>query len=581
MAKTDKSAPPAGREEDSRRYGRWLYLLFLLFIVALISSGIAGYLLGLKASPIAGGQLIDTILLEPEVDHRKEVSTILHLTGHVRYSDGTPAAYRTLELRSEPVRTVTDSSGNFLFDNVPMGEHSLSIINDDGSVAARREIVLDRNQAAAGISIDGREDGTYVVELAVNVRMLEIAIELDAENYTINPEHITYETVDGTVVTPTGTASVLDGPVVTPSGNVCLPDGTIVLPGKGAQTPVAVILPDDTVVYPEVPLNAGEITIAPDGSVKMPDGTVVMPGGEIRRPDGQSHTPGEGGVIVTEEDVIPIGEKDQETADGTSPDQNGEIETAPETQAPDTLPDDTVVETLPASTEGQEEPSASEETKGNDKIEESTAGESTAAPDNGSGGQGGGSGNGGSGNDGGGDNGTTEPTNPTDPIEPTAPTEPEPSTEDPDNGTLDVAGQVKDTTQYISWTQESKIDLFYNRDNPDSPILPGSKGFYLFRLKNTRKEPLTITLTIAEGGNHLPLKFTLSPMTGGQDAVRGSMAGYQSSLELNTTIDAEAETGFKLDWEWPSTGHDREDTEAGKKGGEYMLTLTIHAEGAE
>ena len=548
MAKTEKRTPPAVCEEDGRRHGRWLYLLFLLFIVALISSGITGYLLGLKASPVAGGQLIDTILLAPENGPESEVSTILHLTGQVIYSDGTPASYRTLELHSDPVRTVTDSTGNFLFHHVPLGEHSISIINEDGSVAARREIVLDRNQTISGIVIQPQDSGVYVVELALDVRMLELAIELDDETYYINPEHITYETMDGTVVTPAGSASVQEGPVVTPAGNICLPDGTIVLPGKDATIPVAVILPDDTVVYPDAPLNAGGIIVTPDGTVTLPDGTKVLPGGEIQRPDGQTTVPGKSGVIVTESEVIPIGQtgRTEETGEMT------------ETSSQDAAQEKKEEETLPVSGERQEN---TDSTEGN-TVPPNGGSDNSAQGGNGSQGESTGGGNGGQGGSSDGGNDST-------------------GGGSVDRGILEVAGQVKDTAQYVSWRQESKIDLFYNRDYPERSIRPGSKGYYLFRLKNTRREALTVTMAIAEGGNHLPLMFTLTPISAGKPghSVSGSLEGYQSSLELKTAVDADSETEYMLEWEWPSNGHDKEDTEAGKRGGDYMLTLTIYAEG--
>lgn len=604
MSNIRKATSPDDYEKNDRRYGRWLYLLFLLFVVALISSGIAGYLLGLKASPVAGGQLIDTILLDPEKEI--ETSTILHLTGHVRYSDGTPATYRTLELHSDPMRTETDFAGNFLFSHVPMGEHSISILNDDGSVAARREIDLNRKQDMEGISIGPQEDGKYLVELAVDIRMLEIAIELDDENYYINPDNITYETMDGTVVTPTGAASVQQGPVVTPHGNVCLPDGTIVLPKKGERTPTAVILPDDTVIYPEAPIAAGDIMIAQDGTVTTPDGTVVAPGGEIHRPDGQIRDPGEGGVIVTDEDVIPIGGANPGAA-GTAIPQETEQETRAQAgQNLDPVPEEPAAETLPASTEGLTDTPSGEDLGEDETTAQSTVGESSTASGGGNGGNSGGnSGGGGGGNGDSGGTTTPETTVPETTVpETTAPetTEPEttaPETTEPettetetvpgtspeetDQGSLDVAGQVGDTAQYLSWKQVSTIDLFYNRDNPDSPIRPGAKGFYMFRLKNTRREALSVTLTITEGENHLPLKFKLTSMksNGGNPASAkgGSLEGYHSILELNTAVDAASETDFRLDWEWPPDGNNREDTEAGKKGGDYMLTLTIHAEG--
>lgn len=631
MTEKEKKTPPYLREEQDRRCGKWQHLLLLLFILLLLSSGIAGYILGKRTEVFRGGQLIDTILLSPEAGEKskEEAGTILHLTGHVMYTDGTPAANRTIELHSDPISTVTDSAGNFLFYNVPLGEHSVSIINQDGSVAARRDILLDRHDAAEGISIGMNDDGSYVVELAMDVRMLEISIELGNETYLINPDAVTYETTDGMVVTPTGRASVQTGPIVTPAGNICLPDGTIVLPGGSVENRPAVILPDDTLVYPDAQLPVGEIMISPDGTVNMPDGTLVKPGGEIMTPDGQIRTPGNGGSIVTEEQVVPIGSSVQDTP-GES--QAGDVGESLDPGSPSSRyesPEEPQTETLPVSsaqTEAAGAPSDSDlVTPGASPSAGGTV--TPGSSESGDRGENGGSNHGGSsgGNTNHESNGSTESTHPTESINPTESTEPtentrptedtsssestEPTdsteteessettdstessssvetTEDPDKGTLDVEGQVKDSSEYISWKQLSEIDLFFNRDNPDSPIMPGSKGYYQFRLKNTRDEKLSIRLTISEKENHLPLYFKLTPLTGNRlsrqrNAVEGSLEGYHSTLELETEIDAGAETDFRLEWSWPQEGHDEEDTKAGIKGGAYLLDLTITAEGAD
>ena len=269
-------------EHADRRGRRQLPLLLLLFLLILVTSSLVGYILGKRTEPLPRGQLIDTILLTPEAE--KKESTILHLTGRVLYTDGTPAAGRTLELHSEPLQTMTDSGGAFLFDHVTLGVHSLAVISSDGTKEAERKVVLDRKQMSEGISIDMNEEGSYVVELAMDVRMLEISIELGADNYFINQNNITYGTTNGMVVTPSGTASIHDGPVVTPSGNVCLPDGTIVLSGEKEGDPTVVILPDDTVVHPQEKLLAGDTEILPDGTVILPEGTVIEPGGRIGSP---------------------------------------------------------------------------------------------------------------------------------------------------------------------------------------------------------------------------------------------------------------------------------------------------------
>ena len=588
MTEIEKRTPSTG-EYDEQRGGKRLPLLLLLILLLLLTSSLVGYILGKKADSLPGGQLIDTILLTPETENEKSV--VLHLTGRVLYTDGTPAAGRTLELHSEPMRTVTDSAGAFLFDHVPLGEHNLAVLDSSGRKEAERSVVLDRKQMSEGISIDMNDEGIYVVELAMDVRMLEIYIELDAENYSINQEYLTYETTDGTVVTPAGKASIQNGPVVTPAGNVCLPDGTIVLSGKMDDDPTAVILPDDTVIYPEEPLNAGAIEILPDGTVNLPNGTVIEPDGDIRTPDGAVNQPGTGGLLVTEDEVIPIGSLGENPSSGDAArDASGAgNESAP---APEPVIGNVGGETLDRGTEtaGRE---TSEDTR------DGISGESGA-----SGGPGGGNGQGSGGSHSGGSNsgghgggsGTTSPgsteestTESTedstqDSTEESSGGSSEESTEDPDKGVLDVLGQKENTSDYISWTQISTIDLFYNRDNGTEPIAPGSRGYYQFRLKNTRKEALSIRLTMAEKDVHLPLSFTLTPKsrTAGwrrETAVQGTLKGKNARMVLSTEIGAGEEKDYRLDWEWPAEGNDTEDTQAGKAGKSYTLTLTIQAEG--
>ena len=64
---------------------------------------------------------------------------MIHLSGIVAYTDGTPAAGRRLELHSDPITTVSDSKGGFLFPNVPQGEHTISILTDEGEVQVQKD----------------------------------------------------------------------------------------------------------------------------------------------------------------------------------------------------------------------------------------------------------------------------------------------------------------------------------------------------------------------------------------------------------------------------------------------------------
>ena len=64
MARVYNTTPlPDPKEDETKR--RWLILLLLLFL-ALITSCVAGYLLGKRAGQKPAGQIIDTILLTPD-----------------------------------------------------------------------------------------------------------------------------------------------------------------------------------------------------------------------------------------------------------------------------------------------------------------------------------------------------------------------------------------------------------------------------------------------------------------------------------------------------------------------------------
>ena len=520
--------PPPFEETEDRRNRRWTPLIFLLFFLALLTTSAAGYLLGKRTGQVPGGQIIDTILLAPESNSEisGETDTILHLTGRVMYSNQIPAAGQLMELRSEPVQTVTDSAGVFLFPCIQPGNHTLSVINEDGKILASRELWLEKKTETEGISVHMNDEGIYMMEMSVNVRILEISIVFDQDAYYISQDMLTYATTDGVVVMPGRRASLSDGPVVTPAGAICLPDGKIILPGGGSENTAAVILPDDTVVYPKDTFYDGTVKIEPDGTVTLPDGTVIEPNKGIRTPE-----------------------------EASDKDKNGETNETKE---------------LAVLTEGagQEHPDTGAEEDTQPSADSGTEGSS--GDDSGSGG--------GSGSENGSDGGDSS--GPSD-QESTAG-----STEAPDNGGLDVLGRREDTDTYISWKQSSTIDLFYNRyDNRETPIAPGSSGYYQFRLVNTRKEELSVQVVLTEESElHLPLHFTLRSQNGNKLLQRfqpagGSLEGYHSKLVLETEIEGGVEADFRLEWEWPAEGNDAQDTAAGKNSGDYLLTLTIHAEG--
>ena len=75
-------------KQEADRYSG-LPLILLLMLLTLVTSGIAGFILGNRSGTPSLGQIIDTILLSPDLPPAEET---IHLTGRVFYTDGMPAA---------------------------------------------------------------------------------------------------------------------------------------------------------------------------------------------------------------------------------------------------------------------------------------------------------------------------------------------------------------------------------------------------------------------------------------------------------------------------------------------------------
>ena len=113
---------------------KWIPLL-LLFLLMLLSSCAAGYILGRSAFPESSGRRIDTILLTPDGDAaEQQMQQIFHLAGKINYTNGRPYAQGRVQLHSEPRETVTDTNGSFTFFHVEGGEHQIRILDRTGNV---------------------------------------------------------------------------------------------------------------------------------------------------------------------------------------------------------------------------------------------------------------------------------------------------------------------------------------------------------------------------------------------------------------------------------------------------------------
>lgn len=516
----------------------WMPVILILLVLAFISSSILGYVLGRNTGTPPLGQIIDTIVLEPE---ESDTQAVLHLAGRIVYPDGTPAAGRTLELHSDPLTAVSSSNGGFLFENVPQGEHTVSIFNTDGSTAAQCKINIVRDTAAKNVSIQQRDHSRYTLEIAVDIRVLEIVFQLDAQTLTIQPQ-FSYATKGGIVTTPTGSASVKNGVIVTPQGNVFLPDGSVVFPGADQNDPTRILLPDDTVTVNK-PLTTDGIEVSPDGVVTLPDGTVIEPGGQVKKPGEKDETPGQTGVIVDDGTVAPI--------EGGPP-------VEPTDPAPSSRPENPSSSGNPNPSSQVSQPENSSTTNPPDESESPASSQAPSESE------------------------TPSSSEPPSSSETSSSSETPSEPEIPDDGKLDAYGQNTDGS-YMEWTQDRTIDLFYNRTSgARDKIAPGSSGYYLFRLENNRRSNLRIQVNLTESSVHLPLSFTLTPLDAKGNkltgkAVSGSLNG--SAITLSAAIAAGDAVTYRLDWVWPPEGNNKKDTIAGSgRNLTYTLAMKIHAE---
>ena len=168
--------------------------MLLLVLLALFSSVMVGFLIGRNTDPYRG-QIIDTIVIGPDQNRA------LHVAGQVLYTDGTPYADGRVELCSEPRITTTDGRGRFFYESAQPGTHILSVLDGNGKALAKCEFTISRKSDGQPINIQKQADGKYVVELSVNVRFIELAVELDADEESLKllPEKTVALEDDGTL----------------------------------------------------------------------------------------------------------------------------------------------------------------------------------------------------------------------------------------------------------------------------------------------------------------------------------------------------------------------------------------------
>ncbi|MCD2493253.1 carboxypeptidase regulatory-like domain-containing protein [Lacrimispora sp. NSJ-141] len=543
--------PLQGAQKNKKRR---LFLLALLILAALVSSCIAGYILGKSTMPDFSGQLIDTILLAPEKEER-----LFYLTGQVAFSDGRPYEDGAILLHSEPKETRIDKEGRFAFFQVEKGEHTVSLMNDAGETVAERQVNLKSSPEMEGVKIGLQEDGAYIISASDDIRLLEVVIEIDEESKAlyINESDFTYVTGSGKIVTPAGAAYSTEGTVITPGGSVIIPDGTIITPSSDGKLGIAVITPKEEVIYPDGGTSLADGTvILNDGSIKLFNGLTISTGGEtiVTTPGGERIGPGTGGIIILEDNrVIPIGEESEST---------GEINAS---EPAFSLPQEnsggtpgTGTESLEKNTSKADSPEESGSPAEPDAEETLGTSGSTAATEK---------------------PGVTEApdvTETSDATETTDMTETSDTTED-----TGPTGEIPDFG--VSWTQGASLSLFADRTGDiNGKIVPGTKGYYPFELKNGNGFDIDFSLSVREGELHIPMRFRIVENKKGGTPLTDWWSTQEKDTAESKTVRLKAKESviYYLEWEWMyEGGRDEEDTNAGLNAEQpYIVELSIYAE---
>lgn len=175
-----KEHEPEKQDKNRRR-------LILLLIFYSLTLAFTAFLLG-KSSGFTGysGQLIDTIILSSALkpDGSGKQAEFVSLYGTVTYSNGQPYKNGVIELQSDPRYTTTDNNGSFLFQNVAIGKHTISII-ENGKALVSRDITIQTNTNTNDVLYLQQENGSYVVNIPVKINNIEIQLELHGKTLSV------------------------------------------------------------------------------------------------------------------------------------------------------------------------------------------------------------------------------------------------------------------------------------------------------------------------------------------------------------------------------------------------------------
>lgn len=106
----------------------------------------------------------------------------LTIKGRVVYINNNPFSNGLVELRSEPRRTYTDKEGYFTFENVEYGEHTIIVLDKNtGQILSSAKVVINCNLEIKNTRLLQLGDGTWVMEVSVDIKTLEIVLEIEQD----------------------------------------------------------------------------------------------------------------------------------------------------------------------------------------------------------------------------------------------------------------------------------------------------------------------------------------------------------------------------------------------------------------
>ncbi len=208
-------------------------------------------------------QIVDTIVLDPDKAFETDSSTEnFEIRGNLIDSNGNPLPNEVVEIRSEPRYTTTDINGLFVFENVELGNHKISVIQNGIEVASCK-IRVERQSEVEITKEPTLDNGRYSIQIRGNVFCIEATIKVNGDKLIITNmkedetgSDVSENTMDSSNPSSTSNPTNNDTPKPTDIGPSSKPNETPPPSGKpsptlsptptAAQTPTATTTPTPT-----------------------------------------------------------------------------------------------------------------------------------------------------------------------------------------------------------------------------------------------------------------------------------------------------------------------------------------------